>query len=585
MNADLQTYIHTDVLVIGSGIAGLSFAIKLAETIPDKNILLLSKRALLESNTKYAQGGIAVVQNFELDSFEKHVSDTLVAGDGLCDPAVVRFVVEEGPQRLEELVSWGTHFDLAATPSATASDKPFHLGKEGGHSAKRIVHFKDSSGYEIQQSLIAKVKRLTNIRVLEDHTLVDLITNHHLKATKKGAVNIEDLSKSLNESQILESSAEKKQSENQCYGAYVISQKDHEIIKITAQATILSTGGAGQVYAYTTNPEGATGDGLAAAYRAKVSIENLHYVQFHPTALALAVGTETFLISEAVRGAGAILRNSQGHAFMVDYDPRKDLAPRDIVARAIELEIKKQHEANRAKLLHKSEVPAENFIYLDATALGLSIFEDEFPNIYKACLSVGINPLREGIPVVPAAHYFCGGIAVNEHSQSSLKGLYAIGECSHTGLHGANRLASNSLLEALVFAHRAALKVGERLFSAPVALAFFEALPPWHHALGDLEKSNKAISEVKLALQQTMSEKGAIFKTNKGLLEAEAVLADLYKKSNHWYHYKKLSLQICELRNLVSVAYLIIKQSQSCKENRGGFFNKDLANLKGSKAK
>jgi len=559
MNADLQTYIHTDVLVIGSGIAGLSFAIKLAETAPDKNILLLSKRALLESNTKYAQGGIAVVQNFELDSFEKHVSDTLVAGDGLCDPAVVRFVVEEGPQRLEELVSWGTHFDLAVSASTTASDKPFHLGKEGGHSAKRIVHFKDSSGYEIQQSLIAKVKSLSNIRVLEDHTLVDLITNHHLK--------------------------DHKYQDNCCYGAYVISQKDHEIIKITAQATVLSTGGAGQVYAHTTNPEGATGDGLAAAYRAKVSIENLHYVQFHPTALALAVGTETFLISEAVRGAGAILRNRQGHAFMVDYDPRKDLAPRDIVARAIELEIKKQRSTNSAQPLHNQKVPAENFIYLDATALGIYVFEHEFPNIYKACLSVGIDPLREGIPVAPAAHYFCGGIAVNEHSQSSLKGLYAVGECSHTGLHGANRLASNSLLEALVFAHRAALKVRARLASAPVALAFLEALPPWHHTLGDLDKSNKAISEVKRTLQQTMSEKGAIFKTNKGLLEAEVILADLYKKSNHWYHHKKLSLQICELRNLVSVAYLIIKQSQTCKENRGGFFNKDLAALKGSKAK
>lgn len=574
MPTDPQTHIHTDSLVIGSGIAGLSFAIKLAINSPEKEVLLLTKRALIETNTKYAQGGIAVVQNFELDSFEKHISDTLIAGDGLCKPEVVSFVVSEGPERLEELVSWGTHFDLAAKAQNSAS--PFHLGKEGGHSAKRIVHFKDRSGYEIQQSLIAKVKSLPNVRILEDHTLVDLITNHHigLATTSTGFAegqNHQDLENApVSESEnppkdkVLDSGlTQRNLKENQCYGAYVISQKDAEIIKITAQATILSTGGAGQLYAHTTNPEGASGDGLAAAYRAKVHIEKLPYVQFHPTALALPVRAETFLISEAVRGAGAILKNAAGQAFMAAYDARKDLAPRDVVARAIEIEIKKQD-------------PSENYVYLDATHLGRTAFETEFPNIYKACVSVGIDPLTDYIPVLPAAHYFCGGIDVNAHSQTSLKGLYAIGECSHTGLHGANRLASNSLLEALVFAHRAAEKVAAQLASEIADRPFMEALPPWQHVLGDLEKSRKAIRAAKKELQHLMSDKVAIFKTHKGLLEAEKAIAEIYQKSQDWYRHKKLSLEICELRNLANVAYLIVKQSQAITENRGGFYNKDL---------
>lgn len=574
MPTDPQTHIHTDSLVIGSGIAGLSFAIKLAINSPEKEVLLLTKRALIETNTKYAQGGIAVVQNFELDSFEKHISDTLIAGDGLCKPEVVSFVVSEGPERLEELVSWGTHFDLAAKAQNSAS--PFHLGKEGGHSAKRIVHFKDRSGYEIQQSLIAKVKSLPNVRILEDHTLVDLITNHHigLATTSTGFAegqNYQGLenapvseSENLPKDRVLDSDlTQRNLKENQCYGAYVISQKDAEIIKITAQATILSTGGAGQLYAHTTNPEGASGDGLAAAYRAKVHIEKLPYVQFHPTALALPVQGETFLISEAVRGAGAILKNTAGQAFMAAYDARKDLAPRDVVARAIEIEIKKQD-------------PSENYVYLDATHLGRTAFETEFPNIYKACVSVGIDPLTDYIPVLPAAHYFCGGIDVNAHSQTSLKGLYAIGECSHTGLHGANRLASNSLLEALVFAHRAAEKVAAQLASETADRPFMEALPPWQHVLGDLEKSRKAIRASKKELQQLMSDKVAIFKTHKGLLEAEKAIAEIYQKSQDWYRHKKLSLEICELRNLANVAYLIVKQSQAITENRGGFYNKDL---------
>lgn len=574
MPTDPQTHIHTDSLVIGSGIAGLSFAIKLAINSPEKEVLLLTKRALIETNTKYAQGGIAVVQNFELDSFEKHISDTLIAGDGLCKPEVVSFVVSEGPERLEELVSWGTHFDLAAKAQNSAS--PFHLGKEGGHSAKRIVHFKDRSGYEIQQSLIAKVKSLSNVRILEDHTLVDLITNHHigLATTSTGFAEGQNyqgqenapVSESENppKDKVLDRDlTQRNLKENQCYGAYVISQKDAEIIKITAQATILSTGGAGQLYAHTTNPEGASGDGLAAAYRAKVHIEKLPYVQFHPTALALPVQGETFLISEAVRGAGAILKNTAGQAFMAAYDARKDLAPRDVVARAIEIEIKKQD-------------PSENYVYLDATHLGRTAFETEFPNIYKACVSVGIDPLTDYIPVLPAAHYFCGGIDVNAHSQTSLKGLYAIGECSHTGLHGANRLASNSLLEALVFAHRAAEEVAAQLASETADRPFMEALPPWQHVLGDLEKSRKAIRASKKELQQLMSDKVAIFKTHKGLLEAEKAIAEIYQKSQDWYRHKKLSLEICELRNLANVAYLIVKQSQAITENRGGFYNKDL---------
>jgi L-aspartate oxidase len=369
---------HTDVLVIGTGLAGLSYALQLSQRKPKTNILLISKRDLMEGNTKYAQGGIAVVSNFKSDSYAQHAQDTITAGNAENNPRVVNFVVREGPSRLEELIAWGANFDKEG--------KQLHLGKEGGHSANRIVHHKDQSGLHVLTTLIDKVRSLHNVTLLEKHSLVDLITDHHLG----------------------------EQGGNRCYGAYVISKDDEKILKLTAQLTILSTGGAGQVYENTTNPSATTGDGLGAAYRAKVRIKNLHYVQFHPTALYPKINGATFLISEAVRGAGAYLRNEKGIRFMKQYDERMELAPRDIVSRSIYAEIQQQKHP---------------FVFLDLSHLDSKTVRDQFPTILASCQQVGIDGCKEGIPVYPAAHYFCGGIDVDDYSQSSMAGLYAIRDC------------------------------------------------------------------------------------------------------------------------------------------------------------
>ena len=514
-------------MVVGSGIAGMSYAIKLSELNPKLHIVILSKRNLLESNTKYAQGGIAVVQNFKTDSFDKHINDTLKAGDGLCNKDVVSFVVKEGPERLDELLNWGTQFDQEGTG--------FHLGKEGGHTAKRIVHYKDKSGYQIQQALIKKIKSLSNITILENHTLVNLITEHQLEQGSK----------------------------RRCYGAYVISSKDQRIVKIVAGLTVLSTGGAGSVYAKTTNPDTATGDGIAAAYRAKVNIANIQYVQFHPTALAPSYQGRTFLISEAVRGAGAHLKNTKGERFVFKHDKRGELASRDIVARAIEIELKES---------------GEDQVFLDCSPIGEECFIEEFPTIYKACKDLGIKPFSDGIPVIPAAHYFCGGIDVNQNSLSSLNNLYAIGECSHTGLHGANRLASNSLLEALVFAHRAAVH-SNAYFKTNNLDTLEDHIPNWKDTDIIRDQKSKIIADLKATLQELMSRQVGIFKSSASLIKAEQELEKIYLATKDIYENKKLTHQICELRNLVNIAYIIIKQSQNSKENRGGFYNTDYDNL------
>ena len=376
-----------DVLVIGTGISGLAYAIHVADNNPGTSLVLISKSDLNEGNTRYAQGGIAVVSNFKKDSFDKHVSDTLNAGAGTCDPEVVKFVIEEGHERLTELMNWGAQFDKKETK--------LDLAKEAGHSENRIVHYKDQTGQHIQEALIEKIKTYPNIELLEQHTLVDLITDHH--SIKK---------------------------ENRCYGAYVISQKEEKIIKITAKITVLSTGGAGSLFAHSTNPKIATGDGLGAAYRARVLMSDLPYVQFHPTALYPRVNGNTFLITEAVRGAGAQLFNSKGERSMLKNDPRAELAPRDIVARGIQREIEQQKD---------------DFVWLNGSEIDMKQWETHFPTILETCKSLDIALPQDPIPVVPAAHYFCGGIKVNQKSESKLKGLYAIGECSATGLHGANK--------------------------------------------------------------------------------------------------------------------------------------------------
>lgn len=515
---------QTDILVIGTGISGLAYAIKVAENHPNIQLTLISKNEISETNTRYAQGGIAVVTDHLHDSHEKHIEDTLIAGAGKSDPEVVRFVVEEGQARLLELMQWGTSFDT--------NDEKLHLAKEGGHSEKRIVHYKDQTGLQIQQTLIDKVKGFTNIRLLENHTLVDLITDHHTK-TQNG----------------------------RCYGAYVIAKEKAEILTIAAQITVLSTGGAGELFQHTTNPPSATGDGLGAAYRAKIFIQGLPYVQFHPTALHPKVDGQTFLITEAVRGAGGLLRNSSGDRFMPYYDTRAELAPRDIVARAIQQEIDKS---------------TEEFVWLDVSEIDRDELEKRFPNIKKTCGKMGISLPEDWIPIVPAAHYFCGGVQVNSAGESQLKSLYAIGECAHTGLHGANRLASNSLLESLVFAHRTALSSVGQLEALKASAATPTSLPLWQGEGYIPNHSNTRVAELKEQLQKTMTHKAGIFKTDDQLAKAEKVLKLIFDETKDIYEQSQLTAEICELRNLVSVAYLMIKQSQNINVNEGVFYNHDL---------
>lgn len=513
----------TDILVIGSGISGLTYAIKIGEQNPELQLTIISKNNLLESNTRYAQGGIAVVSNFQKDSYDKHIEDTLIAGAGKCDKEVVKFVVEEGHERLQELMDWGTQFDK--------KEKGLHLTKEGGHSENRIVHHKDSTGLEIQESLIRKIKTFTNISLLENHTLVDLITDHHTGSLNK-----------------------------RCYGAYVIQNLEQEIIRISSKITVLSTGGAGQLFSHTTNPLNATGDGLGAAYRAKVLMKALPFVQFHPTALHPKIEGNTFLISEAVRGEGGILVNSQGERFMLKYDPHGELAPRDIVARSIANEILKSDQ---------------EYVYLDCRNINKQDFINQFPTILKNCKKIDLNPLINLIPVIPAAHYFCGGIQVNPFGETMLKGLYAIGECSYTGLHGANRLASNSLLESLVFSHRAALNSLKEINGNLPSKEFYLNIPEWNGAQYIYDEKISAIKKLKKDLQGIMTSKVGIFKTSDGLVKAESELKEIFLKTKEIYNENKLTLEVCELRNMVSVAYLMIKQSQELKENIGVFYNHD----------
>ena len=512
-----------DILVIGTGISGLTFAIKVAEENPKLSLTLISKMDINEGNTKYAQGGIAVVQNLKKDSIEKHIQDTLDAGDGACDSEVVKFVVEEANERLDELIQWGAAFDK--------KKEQFDLGIEGGHSEKRIVHYKDQTGKQIQEVLTAKVKSFPNVIILENHTLVDLITDHHSKSKMK-----------------------------RCYGAYVISNLEQEIIKISAQITVLSTGGAGQLFSHTTNPKNATGDGLGAAYRAKVFMEKIPFVQFHPTALFPKIKGNTFLISEAVRGEGALLKSLSGKRFMTEYHEKAELAPRDIVARAI------------AEMVNQSRADC---VQLDCQAISEKDFENQFPTIKENCQKIGINPPKDPIPVIPAAHYFCGGISVNHYGETQLKGLYAIGECSYTGLHGANRLASNSLLESLVFSHRAALNSIAQMRKTLPPQDFYDHLPEWKEEHYISNEKISAIGKMKKQLQKLMTAKVGIFKTSQGLIEAEMELKNIFKETQDIYRQNKLTLGICELRNMVSVAYLMIKQSQDLKKNMGVFYNQD----------
>jgi len=524
--------IKTDFLVIGSGIAGLSYALKVANYYKEATVTLVTKAEKEESNTKYAQGGIATVTNTDTDSFEEHIRDTLIAGDGLCDEEVVRIVVEEAPERLKELIEWGTQFDKT-------KQGEYSLGREGGHSQNRILHHKDITGYEIGRALLHEVENTPNITLLEDHFAIDFITDHHI-------IKAQGLEKTVTH-----------KDEITCYGAYVLDENSQKIKTITAKSTLLASGGSGQVYGTTTNPKIATGDGIAMAYRAKARIQDIEFIQFHPTALHQEPAqSPAFLITEAVRGEGGILRNIDGERFMEKYDSRLELAPRDIVARAIDTELKNT---------------GEDHVYLDCTHIDKEHFINHFPNITQKCKSLGIDVHNEYIPVTPAAHYICGGVAVNTNGETSIDNLYACGECSRTGLHGANRLASNSLLEAIVYSHRSFKHVVNKFNS----LSFRDDIPLWDDTNTSLNQENILITHDRKDIQKIMSNYVGIVRSDIRLRKAANRLEILYQENKELYKTAKLSVPICELRNLITNSYLIIKSSMERTENKGGFYSKD----------
>lgn len=519
--------IQTDFLVVGSGIAGLTYSLKVAMQFPDKKVTVITKAQTDETNTKYAQGGIAGVTDFENDSFQKHINDTLIAGDGLCNEKIVEIVVREGVDRIREIIDWGAEFDKQA-------DGDYSLGKEGGHSEFRILHYKDVTGREMERALVDRVMKQRNIEIIKHCFVIDIITQHHLGyLVTKATPDIE------------------------CYGVYAFNNKTNQIEKIIAKTTLLATGGNGQVYRTTTNPSIATGDGIAMAYRAKARIENMEFIQFHPTALyESGTGGQAFLITEAVRGDGGILRNMHGEAFMKRYDERKDLAPRDIVARAIDNEMK---------------VNGTEHEYLDCRHMDQEKFIHHFPNIYEKCLSIGIDAAKDMIPVAPAAHYSCGGIETDEWGRTSINYLYAAGECASTGLHGANRLASNSLLEAMVFGNRCYEDTVKRIDQ----LSFKEHVPDWNAAGTRDPKEMILITQSLKELQLLMSDYVGIVRSNVRLQRAMKRLDLLHEETEQLYQATTVSPQLCELRNLITVGYLIVKAASFRKESRGLHFNTD----------
>lgn len=522
--------IKTDVLIIGSGIAGLFSALKISEYA---DVILVTKKNKAESNTNYAQGGIATVIDPN-DSFEKHVEDTLIAGAGLCNRKVVETMVKEGPDRIKDLIAIGTMF--------TKKGNDFDLAKEGGHSMSRILHAKDLTGQEIERALIHAVEVKPNITIYENAIAIDLLTEH----------NISGKTESSNDNR-------------NCWGAYILDSTKNEVIKITAKATVLAAGGLGQVYLHTTNPLIATGDGFAMAYRAGVELGNMEFIQFHPTSFYSIKSSSdfdrhSFLVSEAVRGFGGLLRTKDSKLFMEQYDSRKELAPRDIVARVIDNELKKR---------------GDDFVYLDLTHKNANDIIEHFPNIYSTCLKYGIDITKEFIPVVPAAHYACGGIVVDLNGQTSLTGLYAAGEVTMTGVHGANRLASNSLLEALVYAFRCSISINKFLNNTDIKIP---KLLDWDDS-GTLTADEKvlithSINEVK----QTMWDYVGIVRSDLRLERAGRRIHNLYIETEKLYKRTNVFQEILELRNLISCSHIIIKSAKQRKESRGLHFTIDYPN-------
>lgn len=512
-----------DFLVIGSGVAGLSYALKVAQY---GKVCIVTKANKEESNTKYAQGGIAAVLTGE-KSKENHIQDTIDCGAGVNNKEIVEIVVREAAERMEELIAYGTNFDKK-------EDGDFDLAKEGGHSEHRIFHHKDITGWEIERALLAQVEANENIEILDHFFALDLITQHHLgeKITRK----TEGI---------------------QVFGVYVLNINTGKVESILSKMTLMASGGAGQVYAKTTNPTIATGDGIAMAYRAKAQVADMEFVQFHPTSLyEPEAGGTSFLISEAVRGFGAILRDRNGEQFMLKYDQRGSLAPRDIVARAIDNEMK---------------ISGDDFVYLDCRHLEKEGLIAHFPNIYNKCLSIGIDITKDLIPVVPAAHYICGGIKVNEFGQTTLKSLLAVGECACTGLHGANRLASNSLLEAIVFAHRAAQVAAEQVDQ----IEYQENVPEWNDDGTEAPEEMILITQSWKEVKSIMFNYVGIVRSELRIKRALDRLTIIYHETEELYARTTVSVKLNELRNVINVAYLIIKFAADRKESIGLHYTLD----------
>lgn len=509
---------NTNYLIIGSGVAGLTFALRIAEQFPNKKITIVTKANADESNTKYAQGGIAIVTDKNEDSYQKHIEDTLICGDGLCDEAVVKMVVTEGPKRLKELIEWGAKFDKN-------SDGNLNLGKEGGHSENRVVHHKDQTGHEIERAILMQVYQKDNITVLDHHFAADLIT-----------------------------------ADNCCLGAIVLDEKTKQISTYLSDITLLATGGIGHLYGHTTNPVIATGDGIAMAYRAHANIKEMEFIQFHPTAFYDTSTGSKFLISEAVRGFGAYLRTKKGHRFMIDYDSREELASRDIVSQSIDLELKKS---------------GDDCVYLDCTHLDIEAFKKHFPMIYNHCLKAGIDIEKDWIPVVPAQHYICGGIVVDTDGKTSVNNLFACGECSQTGLHGANRLASNSLLEALVYSSR----IYEYLADPNLEIRTIKKDIQETVATEKPEIDANYLTNLKANLQHLMRQNAGIVRYDSDLIKAKEQLLNWKQEIEAISKTHQINTSYYELLNMITIGYLIVTQSIERHENRGGFVKFESASF------
>ncbi|MEE0889399.1 MAG: L-aspartate oxidase [Bacteroidales bacterium] len=511
-----------DFLVIGSGIAGLSYALKVADY---GKVCILTKSDASECSTKYAQGGIAAVM-YDNDSYEKHINDTLIAGAGLCDLESVKITITESTDRIKELIEWGTNFDKKQTGT-------YDLAKEGGHSEYRILHHRDNTGFEIERALLEKVRSHPNVIIKENQYTIDIITQHHL-------------GQEIN----------RRCDDIKCFGAYVLDKKTNTIDTYLSKITILCTGGNGNVYSTTTSPLIATGDGQAMVHRAKGKLRHMEFIQFHPTSLFNPREKPSFLITEAMRGAGGILKNMAGESFMEKYDKRGSLAPRDIVARAVNAEMTKRGDEHE---------------YLDCRGISKEEIMRHFPNIYAKCLEIGINITQEMIPIIPAAHYCCGGIEVDQYSRTSIKNLYASGECSCTGLHGANRLASNSLLESLVYSHRAYLDSIKNIST----IDFCDQVPDWNAEGMELNEELSLITQSVKEVQQIMTNYVGIVRSDLRLKKAFKRMKLIYDETEEFYNKSVLTPQLCELRNLIANSYLIIKMAEQRKESVGLHYSID----------